>query len=163
MPVHSRRTKVLFLAGLACCVGAWSQTEKKSHSLAQIYVYANWESQERRWLDIACDNEIVAKVKAGRFFVMNLPPGRHAVSAGDGIPMFVEARSGEKSFLRVSREVDGQTVMLVLTKIDSTEAGKEMVHLAYIDAAKALSNSVPKEDPRDLRQQPQLKTRGDSE
>jgi hypothetical protein len=163
MPVHAHRPQVLLLAGLAFCVCAWSQTEKKPEPVGQIYVYANWESPERKWVDIACDDEIVAKVKAGRFFVMSLPPGRHAVSAGDGIPVFVEERSGEKSFLRVGREVDGQAVMLVLTKMDSTEAGKEMVHLAYIDAAKALSSSVPKEDPRDLRQQPQLKTRGDRE
>jgi len=163
MPVHGPRPQVLLLAALALCVGAWSQKEKKSEALGQIYVYANWELPERKWIDIACDDEIVAKVKAGRFLVMNLPPGRHAVSAGDGIPEFVEARSGEKSFLRVGREVDGQTVMLVLTRMDSTEAGKEMVHLVYIDALKALSKSVPKEDPRDLRQQPELKTRGDRE
>jgi len=114
-------------------------------------------------MDIACDDKIVAKVKAGRFFVVNVTPGRHAVSAGDGIPVFMETRPGEKSFLRVDREVDGQTVMLVLTKVDSSEAAKEIVHLAYIDAAKVLSSSVLKEDPRDLGQRPQLKTRGDRE
>lgn len=160
MPIHAHRPEVLLLAGLAFCVGAWSQTERKLKPVGQIYVYSKWESPERKWVNIACDDEIVAKVKAGRFFVMNLPPGRHAVSAGDGIPVFVEARSGEKSFLRMGREVDGQTVMLVLTKMDSAEAGKEMVHLAYIDVSKALSSSVLKKDPRDLRQQPQLKTRG---
>ena len=163
MPVHVHRPQVLLLAGLAFCIGAWSQTEKKPEPVGQIYVYANWELPERKWVDIACDEEIGAKGKAGRYFVMNLPPGRHVVSVGDGIPVFVEERSGEKSFLRVGREVDGQAVMLVLTKMDSTEAGKEMVHLAYIDAAKAFSSSVPKEDPRDPRRQPQLKTRGDRE
>ena len=114
-------------------------------------------------MDIACDDEIVAKVKAGRFFVINLPPGRHAVSQREGIPVFIEVRSGEQSFVRLGREVDGQTVIPVLTKMGSAEAGKEMVHLAYIDAARVLSNSVSKQDPRDLLQPPQLKTRGDKE
>jgi hypothetical protein len=118
--------------------------KKKPGPVGEIYVYTNWESPERKWVDIACDVEIVAKVKAGRFFVMDLPPGRHAVSAGDGMPVFVEARSGEKSFLRVGGEVDRQTVMLVLTKIDSTEASKEMVHLAYIDTAKRFPVQFPR-------------------
>lgn len=161
MPVHSYRPQVLLLVVLAFSIGASSQTEKEE-PLGQVYVYAMWESPVRRWVDIACDDEIVAKLKAGRFFVMNLPPGRHAVSERDGLPVFIEVRSGEKSFLRVGREVDGQTVMPVLSKMGSTAAEKELAHLAYIDAAKALANSVPKEDPRVLRQQ-QLKTRGDRE
>jgi hypothetical protein len=60
----------------------------------------------------------------------------------------------------LGREVDGQTMMQVLTKMDSTEAKKEMINLASIDASKVLSNSVPKEDPRE-RRHPQLKTRED--
>jgi hypothetical protein len=158
MPIRSYRQQLLLLVSLVSCVGAWSQIQKKTEPLEQIYVYADWESPEHRWVDVACDDEIVAKVKAGRFFVINLPPGRHAMSVRDGIPMFIEVRSGEKSFLRLGREVDGQTVMQVLTKMDSTEANKEMVNLAYIDASRALSNSVPKEDPRE-RRQPQLRTR----
>jgi hypothetical protein len=163
MSVHPYRVRVLLLTSLVSCICTWSQTEKRPEPLGQIYVYANWELPEHKWVEIARDDETVAKVKAGRFFVMNVPPGRHTVSARDGIPVFIETRSGEKLFLRLDREVDGQTMMLVLTKMDFTEASKEMVHLAYIDASKAFSNSVPKEDPRDPRQQPQLKTRGDRE
>ena len=157
--LRPRRTHAFLL--IALCVSVWSQTEKKQEPPGQIYVYASWEFPEHKWLDIACDDEIVAKVKAGRFFVINLPPGRHAVSERDGMPAFIEVRSGEKSFLRLGREVDGQTVMPVLMKMAPDSADKEMVHLAYIDAGKALSNAVPRQDPRDLRQQLQLKTRGD--
>jgi hypothetical protein len=160
VPVHFQRSLVLLLVTLSSAASAWSQSEKKPEPLGQIYVYANWELPEHKWVEIVRDDETVAKVKAGRFFVINVPPGRHAVSARDGIPVFVEVRSDEKSFLRLDREVDGQTVMLVLTKMNSIEAGKEIVHLTYIDASKALSNSVLKEDPRDYRQRPQLKTRG---
>jgi hypothetical protein len=163
MPVHVCRLQALLLVGLVFCVGAWSQTKENSGPHAQVYVYANWESPEHKWIDIACDDETVAKIKAGRFFVMKLPPGRHAVSARDGIPVFIDARSGEKSFLRLGREIDGQTVMPVLTKVDSTQALKEIVHLAYIDAAKVLSNAVLQADPGDLWQQPRLKTRGNPE
>jgi len=158
-----RRPQTFLLAVLAFAVSISSQTERKRESLGRIYVYANWESPERRWVDIACDDEIVAKVKAGRFFVINLPPGRHAVSEREGIPVFIEVRSGEQSFVRLDREVDGQTVIPVLTKMGSTEAGREMVHLAYIDTAKVLSNAVPKQVPRDLVRPPKLKTRGDKE
>jgi len=158
MPLHSYRLQVLLLVSLVSCVGSWSQTEKKPDPLEQVYVYADWDLPEHRWLDVACDEEIVAKVKAGRFFVMNLPSGRHTIAVRDGIPIFIEVRSAERSFLRLGRQVDGQTVMLVLSKMDSTEANKEMVNQAYIDASKALANSVPKEDPRE-RRQPQLKTR----
>ena len=156
------RPKALLLAVLAFCACTSSQTERKQESLGRIYVYANWESSERRWVEIACDDEIVAKVKAGRFFVINLPPGRHAVSEREGIPVFIKVHSGEQSFVRLDREVDGQTVMPVLTQMGSTEAGKEMVRLAYIDAAKVVSNSVPKQDPRDLLP-PRLKVRGGKE
>jgi len=162
MPLRPYRLQMLVLVSLVSCVGSWSQTEKKPAPLEQVYVYADWESPEHGWVDVACDEEIVAKVKAGKFFVMNLQPGRHAISVQDGIPVFIELRSGERSFLRLDREVDGQTVMLVLNKMDSTEANREMVNLVYIDASKALSSSVPKEDPRKHRQ-PQLKTRGDSQ
>lgn len=163
MPVHPGWVRVLLLTSFVSCVCAWPQSEKRPEPLGQIYVYANWELPEHKWIDIARDDETVARVKAGRFFVMNVTPGRHAISARNGIPLFIEVASGEKSFLRLGREVDGQTMMLVLTKMDSTEAGKEIVHLAYIDASKAFSNSVPKEDPRDPRQPPQFKTRGDRE
>jgi len=157
MPVHPNKPRMLLLAYAALSLLAWPQSEKPE-PIGQIYVYAHWESPERRWVEIACDAEIVAKVKAGRFFVIDLPPGRHVVSEREGIPAFVEVRSGEPSFVRLDREVDGQTVMPVLVNMSATEASKEISHLAYIDAAKALSNSVPRKDPRDLRQ-PQLKTR----
>jgi hypothetical protein len=158
-----RRPQALLLAVLAFSVGISSQTERMQGSLGRIYVYANWESPERRWVDIACDDEVVAKVKTGRFVVINLPPGSHAVSERDGIPVLIEVRSGEQSFVRLDQEVDGQTVIPVLTKMGSTEAGREMVHLTYIDTAKVLSNSVPKQDPRDHMHPPKLKTRGDKE
>lgn len=161
MPVHFHRSLVLPLVTLAFYASAWSQTENKQEPLGEIYVYANWESPQRKWVDIACDDKIVAQVKAGRFFVINVPPGRHALTERDGIPAFIDLHSGEKSYVRLDREVDGQTVMPVLTRMSPAEAEKEMVHLAYIDPAKAFSNSVPEEDPRDVGQRhPQLKTRG---
>lgn len=96
-----------------------------------------------KWVDIACDEETVAKVKAGRFFVMNLPPGRHALSAREGIPVFMETRSGEKSFLRLGQQIDGQTAMLVPTKIDSIEFSGGYVSLTgcRIEATTSTSES----------------------
>ncbi|HLV89146.1 MAG TPA: hypothetical protein VKV39_19340 [Candidatus Sulfotelmatobacter sp.] len=159
-----RRGRVL-LVWVACCIAAWSQSDRKleptgQFETGQIYVYANWEFPEHKWVDVACDDGIVAKIKAGRYFVLNLSPGRHAVSERDGIPAFVEVRSGEKAYLRLGREVDGQTVMPVLSRVNANDAAGEIVHLAYIDAAKVFSGSVLKDD-RGLQQKPQLKSRDD--
>jgi hypothetical protein len=160
MPCRPNLLRPLLLVALALSAAARSQSAEKPEPFGQIYVYANWQLPERKWVEIACDNEIAAKVKAGRFFVINLPPGRHVLSESDGMPAFVEVRSGEKSYLRLDREIDGQTVMPVLTRMNPDEAEKEISHLAYIDAAKAVSNSVPRKDPRNI-PQPQLKTRED--
>jgi hypothetical protein len=68
---------------------------------ARIYVYVQAETPARSWFPILCDGTMVAKLKRGRFFAINVAPGRHLLGAKESLPVFVTAESGEDSFVRV--------------------------------------------------------------
>jgi len=133
---------------------------------AQIYIYGSWEYPVRSWVPVSCDGEVVAKVRRGRFFAINVSPGKHLLSQDDGIPRPVNAHAGQPSYLRLGQEVSdepsGKSVIPVLEAVDPDQARKEMVHLVYIDADKLYSSAVPQQDPAPV-SRPQLKPRAGRE
>lgn len=128
-----------------------------------IYVYAQLETPARSWFPIWCDGTIVAKLKRGRFFVVNVAPGRHMLSDGKGVPVWVDAHSGKESFARLDWRMEvGGPAISVLQVIPRCTARGDMPSLTYIDADKALSKSVRKTDPR-KREPPRLRRRSDAD
>jgi hypothetical protein len=92
---------------------------------------------------------VVAEIKRGRFFAIDVAPGRHMLSEEKGVPTFVDARSGRDSFIRLNWHIEvGQTAIPVWEIVDAASARRDMLDLTYIDAGRALSKSVPKKDPR---------------
>ncbi len=131
--------------------------------LARIYVYAQLETPAGSWIPISCDGTVVAKLKRGRFFAVNVAPGRHMLSDEKGVPVFVGARSGEESFVRFDWHIEvDKPVISVLQVVPPPQARNEMRYLVYIDAGKVLSRSVSKADPREP-PQPRLVRRGDTD
>jgi hypothetical protein len=117
--------------------------------LVRIYVYVQQETPARSWFPVSCDGAVVAEIKRGRFFAVNVAPGRHMLSEEKGVPTFVDARSGRDSFIRLNWHIEvGQRPIPVWEIVDAASAYGDMLTLTYIDAAKALSKSVPKKDPR---------------
>jgi hypothetical protein len=75
-----------------------------------------------------------------------------------GVPVFVDARSGKKSFVRLEwrNGAVGGPALPVWEVVPQSVARGDMIYLTYIDADKAVSRSVPKSNPRTP---PQLKRR----
>ena len=67
----------------------------------RIYVYAQRETAARSWLPITCGGVVVAQLKRGMLFAINVPPGRHTLSVEAGLPAFVDVHSGEDVFVRL--------------------------------------------------------------
>lgn len=132
----------------------------RAQTLTQVYVYVQQETPARSWFPVWCDRVLVAKIKRGRFFVINVAPGRHMVSEEKGVPVFVEARPGKRVFVRLewrNGELPGPAIP-VWEVVPQSTARDDMIYLTYIDADKALSKSVPKTEPRAL---PHLMRRGE--
>ena len=136
----------------------------RAEDLARIWVYARVDAPARTWFPISCDGVVVAKIKRGRFFAVSVAPGRHVLSDEKGVPVGVDVRSGEETFVRwdsLAIEV-GKPPMSFLEVLSRSAARRDMIELTYIDADKVLSRSVPKTDPRP---QPSLmrRSKGDDE
>ena len=130
---------------LALTLGQPARAEQR----ARIYIYVQQETPARSWFPVSCDGITVAEIKRGRFFAINVGPGRHMLSEEKGVPTFVDARSGRDSFIRLNWHIEvGQRPIPVWEIVDAASACRDMLTLTYIDAAKALSKSVPKKDPR---------------
>lgn len=144
MSRQAARLAVLVAVILATQVSALPQAR------ARIYVYVQTETPARSWFPIFCDGTVVAKLRRGRFFAIDVAPGRHMLGAKESVPVFVDAESGKDYFARVewsNGEVDGPAIP-VWEVVPEDTANRDMVYLTYIDADKALSSSVPKTDPR---------------
>jgi hypothetical protein len=132
----------------------------------RIYVFAAWELPVRSWVPILCDGRVVAKIKRGRFFAINVAPGQHILSEQDGVPAFVDAHSGEDAYVQLQQHVEdsssGESVIPMFQIVAANEARKQIIHLAYIGADKVYAPSVSKEDPT-RSWQPQVKTRGENQ
>ena len=128
----------------------------------RVYVYAQRLTEAGAWLRVSCGGSVVAELKQGYLFALNLPPGRHALTAGDGVPLSVEVPAGREVFVRLDWSYQvGRRPIPVFSAVPPEPARKQMLYLSYIPAKKALSRSVPPADPRDP-VPPQLKTRGAS-
>jgi hypothetical protein len=129
---------------------------------AQIVVYLSWDSPQRGRQTVFCDGARMAEVQAGRFFVINVEPGRHVLIAGDGIPTTVDVPAKGESFVRVGREIEigpsGKTSIPVLEDLSPEQARLDMINLVYVSPKKIFSTSVSEGDPF-LQQRPKLKTR----
>ena len=141
----TRSAQIIFIAALPLMVSRPAWTAER----ARIYVYVQQETPVRSWFPVSCDGIVVAEIKRGRFFAINVGPGRHMLREERGVPTFVDARSGRDSFIRLNLHIEvGQRPIPVWEVVDAASAHGDMLTLTYIDAAKALSKSVPKKDPR---------------
>ncbi|MDQ6676942.1 MAG: hypothetical protein M3Z09_06575 [Acidobacteriota bacterium] len=68
---------------------------------AKVYVYARRGSAARSWLSITCDDVLVAELKQGAFFAINVAPGSYTFSVEKGVPLSVDAQLREDSFIRL--------------------------------------------------------------
>jgi hypothetical protein len=119
-----------------------------AENTARIYVYAQRLTSASSWLPISCGDVVVARLKRGTFFAINVDPGRYKLSIENGLPVFVEVRSGEASFVRLDWSFGiGRSPIPVLRTVASMQARKEMMNLSYISSNKVISTSVPKADP----------------
>lgn len=97
-----------------------------------------------------CGGVVVAELKQGMLFAIDVPPGRHSLSTETGVSTFVDVHSGEEAFVRLDWNYQvGRPPIPVLGAVRPDRARKEMMYLSYINANKVLSNSVPKTDPRE--------------
>ena len=127
----------------------------------QIYVYVQHESPARSWFPVWCDGVLVAKIKQGRFFVINVTAGKHEIIEEKGVPVFVDVRSGKKAYVRLewrNGELGGPALP-VWAEVTQSAAHRDMLYLAYIDADKVVSKLVPNTEPREA---PSLRRRGES-
>jgi len=83
------------------------------------------------------------------------------LSDENGVPVFVDARPGEESFVRLNWHIEvGKPAIPVWEVVPLSVARRDMIYLMYIDAGKVLSRSVPKRDPRGP---PHLTRRGETD
>ena len=141
---------IIFFLSIFIVPQAVSETSAEPSPRARIYVYVQSETPARSWFPIFCDSSAVAKLKRGRFFAIDVRPGRHMVGAKESVPVFVDAESGKEYFVRVewSNGEAGGPAVPVWEVVPRDTASRDMIYLAYIDADEALSSSVPKTDPR---------------
>jgi hypothetical protein len=67
----------------------------------RIYVYAQRDTAARSWIAISCGGAIVAELKQGTFFALNVAPGAYTLFVDKGVPLSIEAHPGEESFVRL--------------------------------------------------------------
>jgi len=144
-------------------VAALLAASTRAEEFARIFVYAQSSTAARSWLPISCDSAVVAKLKRGTFFAVEMAPGRHVIdlSAGNGVPVSVDVRPGEEAFVRLDWHFERDNPVIPLLQIVRPDVARiDMLSLRYIDSGKVLSPLVPKSDPLGP---PQLKSRGTGE
>lgn len=101
--------------------------------LDRIYIYAQRETAARSWRPISCDGAIVAKLKRGTFFAINVSPGRHVISDAKGVPLFVDVIAGRDFFVRLDWQIEvGEPAIPVLSRVNARVARNEMRFVTYI-------------------------------
>jgi hypothetical protein len=125
----------------------------------RIYVYARRDTAARSWVSISCDNSVVAEVRQGFFFAVNVEPRKHALSAEGGVPLFVDLTAGKEIFVRLDWDYKtGRPPIALFSQVNPADAQREMTYLSYVGVKRFHSSLVPKTDPR-KEVQPQLRTR----
>jgi hypothetical protein len=125
----------------------------------RIYVYARRDTAARSWVSISCDNSIVAEVRQGIFFAIDVEPGKHALSAEGGVPLFVDLAAGKEIFVRLDWNYGiGRPPIALFSPANPADAQREMKYISYVGVKRLHSSLVPKTDPR-KEVQPQLRMR----
>ena len=126
---------------------------------ARIYVYARRDTPARSWLPISCGGVVVAELKQGTFFAIDLASGRHALFLEKGVPLSIDVHPGEEFFVRLdwNYRIDRPPIP-VLVKVVQAEARTEMKYLSYVSTKRVHSSLVLKTDPSPP-VRPQLRTR----
>ena len=128
---------------------------------SQIYVYALRGTAARSWIAISCGKTVLAELKQGTYFVINEPPGQYMLSVEKGVPLSIDTRSGDPSFIRLDWNYGvGRPPIPVLAEVRQMEASREIKYLSYIASKRVHSSVVPKTDPSPP-VQPQLLRRDD--
>lgn len=126
---------------------------------AQLYVYAPRDTAARSWLGVSCDGGLIAEIKAGTFFAINLTAGRQTLSVEKGVPLILETHAGQPSFVRLDWNYGiNRRPIAVLSAVGPADARREMKYLSYIGARRVHSTLVPKADPS-LPVEPELRSR----
>jgi hypothetical protein len=146
-------TSVVPIAALASALALPPQ------DATRIYVYAQRDTAARSWIAISCGGAVVAELKRGTFFAINVAPAAYTLFVDKGVPLSIDAHPGEESFVRLDwRYGMDRPPIPVLAKVRQSEARKEMKFLSYISAKRVHSSLVPKTDPSPPIQ-PQLRRR----
>lgn len=141
-PLIARFVRLLIITVLALSASA--------EQLSRIYVYARRETPARGWLPVFCDSQ-VAEIRRGAFFAINVSLGHHVLGLEKGVPISVEAGSGEEAFVRLDwHHKVGRPPIPAFKNVRFELATKEMRFLSYADAKRLRSASVP---PSPLRRQ----------
>jgi hypothetical protein len=115
---------------------------------ARIYIYARRGSPATKWIAISSNGGPVAEVREGRYFRIDVPPGRYTLAPADGTPLVIEAVARTKSYVRLDwNYVMGRAPLPLLSTVAEGPARLEMRYLTYIDAKHVRSGAVPKRDP----------------
>ena len=144
---------------------AVAQVVGAQDNAALIYVYALWEVPHRAAIPIYCDGALVAKVKRGHFFVISVSPGNHELERKGSVPLIVDAKAQENSFVSPGEVVQltpsGKVSIPTIELVPAFVAKNAVTHLAYTNAKEIYSKSVLKDDP-DASSHPQLSRRSDA-
>ena len=123
----------------------------------RIFVYAQRETPARSWLTVTLDGKPCADIKRGYFFTLNVDAGRHTIALGQGIPLTIEVRHGEDSFVRLDwNHGQGRGPIAKFSRATAERARSEMRFLAYIDAERARAPETARSDAR-APEQPRLR------
>jgi hypothetical protein len=154
---YAIRTNVLAILFLASALSLVPE------DATRIYVYAQRDTAARSWIAISCGSAVVAELKQGTFFAINVAPGAYTLLVDKGVPLSIEAPPGEESFVRLDWNygIDRPPIP-TLVKVPQSEARKEMKFLSYIGIKRVHSSLVPKTDPSSP-VQPQLRRRGSND
>jgi hypothetical protein len=115
---------------------------------ARIVIYAPTQSDAQRWTAIECDGARLAEIRRGFLFVVELPPGRHACAARDGVPFLFETVPGELVHLRLDwKHHVGRAPVPVLAK--AAQGPREVRLLSYLPKKRPRHRAVLTDDPRD--------------
>ena len=146
--------RLLLVVGVLC-FGQLVAAENAS----LMFVYSQRETPARSWMPVACDGKNIAEIRRGFFFAVSLPPGRHSLLLRDSVPISIEIRPENETFVRLDWSQDvRRSPIPVLSRVPAEIAKKEMQFLSYIEAKRIHSTGVSREDPRPS-DGPRLKTR----
>src|SRR5436190_24317942 len=114
---YAIRIGVVATVALAWALAAWAEDPTR------IYVYARRDTAARAWIAISCGSAGVAELKQGTYFAINVAPGPYTLFVDKGIPLSIDARPGEESFVRLDWNYGiDRSPIPVLARVRQSEA-----------------------------------------